>query len=256
MGIVNVTPDSFSDGGRFFDRSRAIAHGLSLIEEGAHVLDVGGESTRPGADPVDIETELERVLPVIEGLAGNGVRLSIDTTKPAVARAAVAAGATIINDVSASLEHLAAELGVAWIAMHRQGEPQTMQRNPHYHDVVTQVHDELAAAAARGRAAGVSEIWIDPGIGFGKTAAHNLALLAHLDQLVAMGVPVCVGASRKGFLGDLLAKSDRVDRVEVDDRREGSLSAAVAAMAAGAAMVRVHDVRMTVQAARIVALAV
>jgi dihydropteroate synthase len=205
---------------------------------------------------VDTETEMARVVPVIEGLASLGVRLSIDTTKPPVARAAVRAGASLINDVSASLEEVAAGLGVGWIAMHRRGDPKTMQRNPHYDDVVAEVYGELAAAAKRGRRAGVDEIWLDPGIGFGKNTRHNLELLAHLDALVGLGYPVCVGASRKRFLGELLAASDGVDSVSADDRREGSLAATTTAMVAGATMVRVHDVRMTVQAARVVAAAV
>jgi dihydropteroate synthase len=256
MGIVNVTPDSFSDGGRYLDHDAAIAHGRRLIDEGADVLDIGGESTRPGADAVDVDTELARVIPVVEALAPLGVRLSIDTTKPAVARAAVSAGATLINDVSASLEHVAAELGVGWIAMHRRGDPKTMQQQAHYDDVVHEVCRELAEAAARGRRAGVDEIWLDPGIGFGKTSRHNLTLLAHLDAVVALGYPVCVGVSRKRFLGELLAASDGVERVEGDDRREGSLAAATTALVAGATMVRVHDVRMTVHATRVVAAAV
>jgi len=220
MGIVNVTPDSFSDGGRYFTATAAIEHGRQLADEGADVLDIGGESTRPGADAIDADVEMARVLPVIEGLALLGVRISIDTTKPAVARAAVAAGASLINDVSASLEEVAAELGVGWIAMHRRGDPKTMQRDPHYDDVVAEVCAELAAAAARGRRAGVAEIWIDPGIGFGKNTRHNLDLLAHLDAVVALGYPVCVGVSRKRFLGELLAASDGVDRVGADDRRK------------------------------------
>jgi dihydropteroate synthase len=256
MGIVNVTPDSFSDGGRYLDHAAAVAHGRQLIDEGADVLDIGGESTRPGAEAVDVDTELARVIPVIEALAPLGVRLSVDTTKPAVARAAVRAGATLINDVSSSLERVAADLAVGWIAMHRRGDPKTMQQHAHYDDVVRDVCRELAEAAGRGRQAGVGEIWLDPGIGFGKTSRHNLALLAHLDAVVALGYPVCVGVSRKRFLGELLAASDRVARVEGDDRREGSLTAATTAIVAGARMVRVHDVRMTVHATRVVAAAV
>jgi dihydropteroate synthase len=256
MGIVNVTPDSFSDGGRFLDHAAAIAHGRRLIDEGADVLDIGGESTRPGAEAVAVDTELARVLPVIEGLAPLGVRLSVDTTKPAVARAAVEAGVTMINDVSASLERVAAEFGVGWIAMHRRGDPKTMQQRAHYDDVVRDVSRELAEAAARGRQAGVDEIWLDPGIGFGKTTRHNLALLAHLDAVVGLGYPVCVGVSRKRFLGELLAASDGVAHIDGDDRREGSLAAATTAIVAGATMVRVHDVRMTVHATRVVAAAV
>ena len=257
MGIVNVTPDSFSDGGAFLAADHAVAHGVQLTEEGAMVLDVGGESTRPGAAPVDVDTELARVIPVLEGLrraTSGAVRLSIDTRKPEVARAAVAAGATIINDVSASLHEVAAELGVGWIAMHMRGEPPTMQDAPHYGDVVGEVAAELEAAAQAGRRAGVREVWIDPGIGFGKTAEHNWQLLAQLHRIVALGRPVVVGASRKGFLGRVLAASDGVtDPVPVDDRREASLAVATWAMAAGARMIRAHDVRMTVHAARVVA---
>jgi dihydropteroate synthase len=256
MGIVNVTPDSFSDGGRYFSATAAVEHGRQLAAEGADVLDIGGESTRPGADAVDIDTELARVVPVIQGLAPLGVRLSVDTTKAQVARAAVAAGASLINDVSASLEGVAAELGVGWIAMHRKGDPKTMQGQAHYDDVVAEVCRDLAAAAARAERAGVDEIWLDPGIGFGKTTTHNLALLAHLDAVVALGYPVCVGASRKRFLGELLAASDGVEHVDSDDRREGSLAATTTAIIGGATMVRVHDVRMTVHAARVVAAAV
>jgi dihydropteroate synthase len=258
MGIVNVTPDSFSDGGAYFSPDDAVAHGLQLADEGAAVLDIGGESTRPGAAPVDVDTELARVLPVLEGLrrATDGtVRLSIDTRKPEVARAAVAAGATLINDVSATLCDVAAELGVGWLAMHMRGDPRTMQDAPYYDDVVAEVIAELEAAAQAGVRAGVREIFVDPGIGFGKTAEHNWQLLAHLDRIVALGWPVVVGASRKRFLGLALAASDGTpgELVPVDDRREGSLTVATWAMAAGARMIRAHDVRMTVQAARVVA---
>ena len=267
MGVLNVTPDSFSDGGRFAALDAAVAHAEQMVREGAAVIDVGGESTRPGAHAVDAATELARVVPVIRALRGLSARISIDTAKPEVARAAVEAGATLINDVSAALDPVAAELGVGWIAMHRQGEPQTMQIAPHYDDVVGEVSAYLRAAAERAHSRGVPEIWIDPGIGFGKTAAHNLALLGRLDEVVALGYPVCVGVSRKRFLGEILARSDGsapfdargpgdFSIVAVDDRREGSLAAATAAMAAGAAMLRVHDVRMTVHAAKVVALTV
>jgi dihydropteroate synthase len=253
MGIVNVTPDSFSDGGQFFDTESAIAHGRRLLADGASVLDVGGESTRPGATPVHVDEELRRVLPVVEALAEHG-RVSIDTRKAEVARAAVAAGATLLNDVSSSLHDVAAELGVGWIAMHMQGEPRTMQESPHYDDVVTEVAEALADAARAGERSGVREIWIDPGLGFGKTAEHNWQILAALDRIVALGRPVVVGASRKRFLGEALAASDGARAVvPVDDRREGSLAAAVWAMARGVRMVRVHEVRMTVHAARVVA---
>jgi len=253
MGVVNVTPDSFSDGGRFINPVRAIAHGHELAAAGADWLDVGGESTRPGATPVADDEELRRVVPVIEALAGEGLAVSVDTRKEVVARAAVRAGATLINDVGARLGSVAADLGVAWAAMHAQGEPATMQHAPHYDDVVAEVRDELVARAHAALAAGAPEVWIDPGIGFGKTHAHNLALLAHLDELVATGLPVLVGTSRKGFLGTILGRSEGVaEAVPVDDRLEGSLATATWAMACGARMVRVHDVRATVHAARVI----
>jgi dihydropteroate synthase len=253
MGVVNVTPDSFSDGGHFADHAAAIAHGRTLAADGADWIDVGGESTRPGAAAVSEAEELRRVLPVVEALAADGLRVSIDTRKPAVARAAVAAGATLLNDVGAQLGDVAAELGVAWAAMHAQGEPATMQDAPTYLDVVREVHDLLVERAAAAVAAGVPEVWIDPGIGFGKTHAHNLALLAHLDELVATGHPVLVGTSRKGFLGTLIGRSDGGPTpAAVDDRLEGSLATATWAMACGARMVRAHDVRATVQAALVI----
>ena len=275
MGIVNVTPDSFSDGGRYLDHGAAIAHGMELVAEGADLVDVGGESTRPGAEPVDEATELERVVPVVAALAPH-VRVSIDTVKPAVARAAVEAGATLVSDVSASLDGVAAELGVPWVAMHSRGTPATMQQLTDYDDVVAEVASFLTAAAERALAAGVPEVWIDPGIGFAKTAEHNLALLAHLDVLVATGHPVLVGTSRKAFLGRLLADSDRAGRARGEaacrpgtslpdstvpaegpvppaDRLEGSLATVTWALAKGARMVRVHDVRASVHAAAVVA---
>jgi len=253
MGVLNVTPDSFSDGGRWFDSSAAIARGLEMAAEGADVVDVGGESTRPGAEPVDGAEERRRVVPVVEALASS-VRVSVDTRKRDVAEAALEAGATLVNDVSASLEEVAAAAGVGWVAMHMRGEPQTMQRDPAYDDVVDEVRTFLVERAERARAAGVDEVWIDPGIGFGKTVGHNLALLRHLRALVATGIPVMVGTSRKSFLGRLTARSEGRSGpadAEVDDRLEASLAAAVWAMSQGVAMVRVHDVRPTVQAARL-----
>jgi dihydropteroate synthase len=253
MGILNVTPDSFSDGGLFLDPVAAIDHGRAMIADGADIIDVGGESTRPGADPVGTAEELRRVVPVIEALAPL-VRVSIDTTKPEVARAAVTAGATLINDVSASLQDVAAERGVGWVAMHMKGSPRTMQDEARYDDVVAEVGAFLAERARIARQAGVDEIWIDPGIGFGKTAAHNLSLLRHLDALVALGWPVVVGTSRKSFLGRLLADSDgRDEAVPAEDRLEGSIATATWAIAQGARMVRVHDVLATVQASKVVA---
>lgn len=254
MGVINVTPDSFSDGGRFADADAAIAHGRALLADGADWLDVGGESTRPGAAPVSEREELRRVVPVVEALAQEGARVSIDTRKPAVARAAVAAGASLLNDVGAANGAVAAELGVAWAAMHAQGEPATMQDDPRYGDVVAEVLAELVARAEAAIAAGAPEVWIDPGIGFGKTLPHNLALLAHLDQFVATGFPVLVGTSRKGFLGAILGASDgAAEPVPVGDRLEGSLATATWAMTCGAAMVRAHDVRATAHAALVVA---
>jgi dihydropteroate synthase len=253
MGIVNVTPDSFSDGGRYFDTAAAVAHGRELLSEGADVLDIGGESTRPGATPVPVLEELRRVVPVVEGLAPHG-RVSVDTRSPEVARAAVSAGATLINDVSASLWPVAAELGVGWVAVHMQGEPETMQESPRYDEVVTEVCAFLDERAELARGSGVREIWVDPGIGFGKDLEHNLDLLAHIDRVVALGWPVLVGTSRKATLGRLLGDSDGSSGpVPPDDRLAGSIATEVWAMHRGAAMVRAHDVRAAVQAARVVA---
>jgi dihydropteroate synthase len=250
MGILNVTPDSFSDGGRWLEPDRAVARGIEMIEEGADIVDVGGESTRPGASAVPAEEELRRVLPVVKALSPH-VRVSIDTTKEAVAEAAVDAGATLVNDVSASLWAVAARGGVGWVAMHRRGTPTTMQDDPRYDDVVAEVRDLLADRAARAAAAGVREIWIDPGIGFGKTVDHNLELLAGLGALVGTGYPVLVGTSRKGFLGIVGAGPDGVP-VPADRRLPGSLATATYALLRGAGMVRVHDVAATVQAALLV----
>ncbi len=256
MGIVNVTPDSFSDGGLHLRSSDAIAHARRLVLEGADIIDVGGESSRPGAAPVDLDTELERVIPVIEALVGD-VRVSVDTAKPAVAHVAIDAGATLVNDITASLHGVAAERGVGWVAMHMQGRPRTMQADPFYDDVVAEVTAELVASAEAARAAGVGEVWIDPGIGFGKTRAHNWELLAAIPHLVATGWPVAVGTSRKAFLGALLAEADAghgdVGPTPVDDRLEGSVTTAVRAALDGAGLVRVHDVAATVAALRAVA---
>ena len=245
MGVLNVTPDSFSDGGLWLDPDAAVAHGVAMAAEGAGVIDVGGESTRPGAEEVPVSEELRRVVPVIEALAPH-VRVSVDTRKAPVADAALAAGATILNDVSASLHEVAAAHGAGFIAMHMRGTPATMQREASYGDVVAEVRDFLVARAEKALAAGVAEVWIDPGLGFAKTADHNLSLLRHLDELVATGLPVLVGASRKSFIGRLTGDAP------VDDRLEGSLAAAVWAMTHGASMVRVHDVQATVHAARLV----
>ena len=252
MGVLNLTPDSFSDGGRFSDPAGALAQARRLIVEGADLIDIGGESTRPGAEPVPAEEEIARVVPLIAALAAETeIPISIDTLKPQVARAAITAGARIWNDVSAlaapGAPELAAELGCRVVLMHMQGEPRTMQAAPRYDDVVAEVTAWLAARAEAAMAAGVAReaIWLDPGIGFGKTLAHNLALLAHLDTLVALGFPVLLGASRKSFL-----KAIDPAAAVAQDRLPGSLAVALAGAAAGVACVRVHDVAETRQALR------
>ena len=259
MGVLNVTPDSFSDGGLFLGADAAIAHGQQMIDEGADVIDVGGESSRPGADVVDAVEQIRRVVPVIEALAGGAVRISIDTRDATVARAAVDAGASLINDISASLWPVAADLGIGWVAMHMAGDPVDMQVAPHYGDVVSEVSAFLSMRAAEAVAAGVDEVWIDPGIGFGKSLQHNLALLGSLDRIVELGWPVLIGTSRKSSLGVLTARSDaRVgigdgSTTPTDDRFEASLATATWAMWSGVAMVRAHDVRAHRHAAAVVA---
>ncbi|MFN3512008.1 MAG: dihydropteroate synthase [Phenylobacterium sp.] len=254
MGVVNLTPDSFSDGGLFLELPDALPHARRLIAEQADMLDLGAESTRPGALPVAAEDEIERLIPLIRAVReGSAIPISVDTMKPEVARAAVAAGADIWNDVSA-LRHapeapdVAAELGCQVVLMHMQGEPRTMQDAPHYDDVVAEVTGFLAARAEAALAAGVAreKIWLDPGIGFGKRLEHNLALLAHLDRVVALGFPVLLGVSRKRFIAALDPAA-----AETGDRLAGSLAAALAGAAAGVAAVRVHDVAATVQALRV-----
>jgi dihydropteroate synthase len=255
MGVTNVTPDSFSDGGRLLAPDAALAHARRLIADGAHILDVGGESTRPGAAPVPEAEEIARVVPLIRAIrAETAVPISIDTMKPAVARAAVAAGATLWNDVAAlryapDALDTAAELGCEVVLMHMQGEPATMQAEPRYRDVVAEVASFLASRAEAAIAAGVARerIWLDPGLGFGKHMLdHNLPLLAHLDAIVALGFPVLLGASRKSFISAV----DGGGR-DPDQRLGGSIAAALAGAAAGVAAVRVHDVRETVQALRV-----
>lgn len=254
MGIVNVTPDSFSDGGLFFDADAAVAHGLALLEAGADIVDVGGESTRPGAPAVAADEELRRVLPVIRRLAAHpGALISVDTSKATVARAALQAGAAVINDVSACTDDpamvaVAREAGCGLVLMHRRGTPETMQKNPVYDDVVREVGDFLAARAGALVEAGIdpARIALDPGIGFGKTLAHNLALLAGLGTIVALGYPVLLGLSRKRFLGELTGKS-------VEQRLAGSLAGAVYGMLQGAQGLRVHDVAETRDAVSVIA---
>lgn len=253
MGILNVTPDSFSDGGRFLDPGLAVEHARAMLDEGADIIDIGGESTRPGAGPVDVDQEMGRVIPVIEALNGTG-RLAIDTRHEKVARAAVAAGASIINDVSADLWPVAAELGVGWIAVHMKGDPTTMQRSPSYHDVVTEIRDYLVERAAKAAEAGVAELWIDPGFGFGKTFEHNLTLMANIEAFVDTGLPVAIGTSRKAMLGQMLARSDGADQqIPPEGRLVGSVVTATYAMLMGASLVRVHDVKAAKQAATVVA---
>lgn len=249
MGIVNVTPDSFSDGGRYIDPAAAIGHAERLVEEGADILDLGGESTRPGSLPVGEQEELDRILPVLEAVRGLGVPVSVDTMKPAVMRAAVAAGAAMINDVYGF------RAPGAWAAvrdsdcvlcvMHMLGEPRTMQDAPHYGDVVAEVEAFLAERMAAAEAAGIARarLWVDPGFGFGKTLEHNLALLRALPRLARLA-PVLVGLSRKRMIGALTGR-------DIPDRLAGSVAAALRAVDNGAAIVRVHDVRETVDALKV-----
>jgi dihydropteroate synthase len=248
MGVLNVTPDSFSDGGEWLEPRSAIAHGVAMAADGADVVDVGGESTRPGAQRISTQTELDRVIPVIEGLVFAGVVVSIDTMRAEVARAAVAAGAAIVNDVSGGLSEPAmlravAELGVPYVAMHWRGYGDRMHENAVYGDVVTDVIAELSQRAADAAAAGIDPraLVLDPGLGFAKGSAHNWALLHDLGRLCALGHPVLVGASRKRFLGSLLAAGDTPRSMADRDRATDAVSALAAA--AGAWCVRVHDVR-------------
>ena len=245
MGVINVTPDSFSDGGDYFDTNRAIAHGLEMAALGCDIIDVGGESTRPGALYIDQAEEIRRVLPVVEELS-KVVRVSIDTTKAEVAIQAIQAGATLINDISASLAEVAAQQGVGWVAMHMQGTPRDMQMNPHYDDVVLEVRDFLFQRAQWARSLGIDEVWLDPGIGFGKTMEHNLELLANVDAIVELGFPVLIGTSRKTFLGKMAAAHEGSMPVP-KDRLEGSLATAAWCFSRGVAAMRVHDVQEIVQ---------
>lgn len=254
MGIVNTTPDSFSDGGRHATVEAAVAHGLKLVEQGADILDIGGESTRPGAEPVGVDEEIARTAPVIAALRARWPGpISIDTLKPEVAAAAVEAGATMWNDVSA-LEHspdslaVAARLGCDVVLMHMQGQPRTMQDAPVYDDVQAEVTAYLLARAEAAMAAGVARerIWLDPGIGFGKTVQHNLILIAGLEQLIALGFPVLFGASRKRMILGLDPTA-----VAPSDRLGGSLALALEAARRGADIIRVHDVRETVQTLKV-----
>jgi dihydropteroate synthase len=253
MGIVNVTPDSFSDGAMFATAEDAVAHGARLVDQGADLLDVGGESTRPGSDPIETDEELPRVVPVIEGLvkARPGTPLSVDTRKPEVASAALHAGASVVNDIAggrnSALLETVSRTGAGVVLMHMLGEPRTMQDDPRYDDVVAEVHEFLRERIEAAVFAGIPEerICIDPGIGFGKTVDHNLALLRAVPALRMLGAAVMVGASRKGFIGTLTGVEDPAARLE------GSLAVAVLAAAHGADLVRVHDVEATVRALKV-----
>jgi dihydropteroate synthase len=249
MGVINVTPDSFSDGGQFHDTDKAIARGLEMVAEGVDIIDIGGESSRPGSEPVEADEELRRVLPVVRALAAQvAVPLSVDTRRSAVAEAVLDAGATIVNDISAlhsddNLASVIARFNAGLILMHMRGTPATMQEDTHYDDLLGEVRSYLAAAAAQAEAAGVDpeKIMVDPGIGFGKSIDGNLELLRRLDFLADLGKPILVGASRKSFVGKLTGAA-------IDQRSPGSLAAAVTAVINGAAAVRVHDVAATRQA--------
>ena len=250
MGILNVTPDSFSDGGRFLSPDAAVERALAMEKEGADIIDVGGESSRPGADPVPVEEELRRVLPVLERLRGKlRIPISIDTTKAEVAEAALRAGASIVNDISAlrfdpAMAPLVAKFGAGLVLMHMLGTPKTMQQAPHYEDVVTEVRDFLAERAQYAQSQGIPReaIAVDPGIGFGKTVEHNLELLRRLPELVELGFPVLVGPSRKSFIGAILG-------LGVEERLEGTLAACAVAVVRGADILRVHDVKEVRRAA-------
>ena len=257
MGILNVTPDSFSDGGRFLARDAAVEHALRMVEDGADIIDVGGESTRPkgktygdGAEVVSIEEELERVIPVIEILVKRtGLPISIDTYKSEVAREALKAGASIVNDISGftfdkALPVVVAEAGASAVVMHIQGTPKTMQQNPSYQNLIGEICEFLEAAVERGRRAGITQMIIDPGIGFGKRLEHNLTLIGKLSAFEYLGCPILVGPSRKSFIGAVLD-------LPVNDRLEGSLAAAVASVLNGAHLLRVHEVKETKRAVMI-----
>ena len=251
MGVVNVTPDSFSDGGKYFDTNAAIAHALALVAQGAEILDVGGESTRPGAKPVNEAEELRRVIPVIEKLAAKvEIPLSIDTMKPSVAHAALQAGASIVNDVAANRDddamwRVVAECQAGYVCMHAQGSPQTMQENPVYADVVCEVGDFFRERLKKLNACGIfaDQVVLDVGIGFGKTVEHNLQLLANLHRFTTMARPLLIGVSRKSFIGKLFG-------ADLNERLPASLACACLAIQSGAQIIRAHDVAETVQAVR------
>lgn len=242
MGVLNVTPDSFSDGGRYLDVGSATERGIQMVEEGADIIDVGGESSRPGSDRISEDDELRRVLPVVEAIAARvGVPISIDTLKPSVAKHGLESGASIVNDIRGlrdpQMLSVAAEAGASVVIMHMRGEPATMQLDTTYGDVVAEVCSFLQAQSERARRAGIREIAVDPGLGFGKSAGQNFELLARLSEFRALGCPILVGPSRKSFLGSLPS------RLPVNERLEGTLAAVATAVINGAAVVRVHDVK-------------
>jgi dihydropteroate synthase len=251
MGVLNCTPDSFSDGGKFDDPSRALRHAIGMVEDGVDFIDIGGESTRPGADPVPVEEELRRVLPVIRLLARETeCPLSIDTYKAEVARQAIEAGASMINDISGftfdpGIAEVAARAGVPAVLMHTLGRPAVMQDNPRYDNLIDDICASLGRSVEQARAAGVSQIIIDPGIGFGKTVPQNCELIRRLREFKRFGYPVMIGASRKGFIGKILG-------LPIEDRLEGTMAAVAASVLNGASIVRVHDVRSAVRTARII----
>ena len=251
MGVVNVTPDSFSDGGQFLEPAAALAHARALLDEGADLIDLGAESTRPGSAPVPAAEQLRRLMPVLEAILSTGATVSIDTASAEVARATLAAGAHVVNDVTAlgdpAMAAAVASTGAGLVLMHMRGTPATMQRAPHYDDVVEDVGRFLAVRRDSAIQAGIprESVALDPGIGFGKTLEHNLRLIARIDQLAALGRPIVLGASRKSFLGHLL------DDAPSDERLEGGLAAAAIAVLLGARIIRTHDVRATVRAARV-----
>lgn len=253
MGILNVTPDSFSDGGLHLDKDRAVARAIEMMDEGADLIDVGGESTRPGAEPVTEQEELNRTISVVEELTRQGIPVSIDTMKPAVADAALGKGAFLVNDVSGfrnpDMRQVVEGRQASVCIMHMQGEPRTMQAEPSYGDVVQEVRDYLIEAAQTLNLPR-DQVWIDPGIGFGKTVDHNLSLLKHLSELVATGYPVLVGVSRKSFLGKVASSTAPLS---ANDRLEATLAAQVSAQLQGARIIRAHDVKASARAIRITA---
>jgi dihydropteroate synthase len=242
MGILNVTPDSFSDAGRFFDQTDAVLHAFQMVKDGADIIDVGGESTRPGAEPVPVEEELRRVIPVVTKIRQKSrVPISVDTYKSQVAREALKAGADIINDISGlhfdpNMADVIAEAGASAVIMHIKGTPKDMQVNPHYNDVIKEIYEYLEEAVESARRKGIKQIMIDPGIGFGKTVEHNLEIISRLDEFHKIGVPILIGVSRKSFIGKILETA-------VESRLEGTAAAVTASIIHGADIVRVHDVR-------------